>query len=451
MSKKLRELQASKAAAATAKVESLKAAGALLDKAHAEGRDLTDAEQADFNKFRAAADEKSADIERLQASIDLEQELVSASASAGSVVVIPGNAEGINVTDNVTKDPKCGFKSFGEYARSVRMAALPGNAPEQRLMPLRNAATPGVYGGEGTGADGGFLVPPQFAKDIYTLSLDEEALLPLTDNVEISGNSMVFPKDETTPWGTDGITVQWQAEATAATAAKPKLGTSALRLKKLMALVPITDELLEDTDALTSYLPKKIGSRMQWKINDTILFGAGGGVPLGALESGAAVTVSKDSGQTTGTLTVSNLANMMSQLPPGSFKNAVWILNNNVLPALFTLSLNNYPIYLPVGGGVGGLRASPYGMLLGRPVMVSQHANTFSSLGDVNLVDLSYYQSITKADGMETATSIHLYFDADATAFRTIFRMDGQSKIAAPIAPNKGTTKLSPFLQLQAR
>ncbi len=84
-------------------------------------------------------------------------------------------------------------------------------------------------------------------------------------------------------------------------------------------------------------------------------------------------------------------------------------------------------------------------------MIVSQHANTFSSLGDVLLVDLSYYQTITKAGGMQTATSMHLYFDADMTAFRTTFRMDGQSKIAAPITPAKGTATLSPFIQLAAR
>ena len=100
---------------------------------------------------------------------------------------------------------------------------------------------------------------------------------------------------------------------------------------------------------------------------------------------------------------------------------------------------------------MGGIQVSPYGTLLGRPVIVSQHANTFSSLGDVLLVDLSYYQTITKAGGMQTATSMHLYFDADMTAFRTTFRMDGQSKIAAPITPAKGTATLSPFIQLAAR
>ena len=159
---------------------------------------------------------------------------------------------------------------------------------------------------------------------------------------KLTGNSMAFPKDETTPWGTDGITVSWQAEAASAPAAKPKFGESALKLKKLMALVPITDELLSDTNALTSYMPKKVASRMQWKINESILFGGGQGIPLGALASGAVLTQAKDSGQATNTLSALNLANMIARLPPGSFKNAVWIVNNDVLPALFTLSLGNY-------------------------------------------------------------------------------------------------------------
>ena len=94
---------------------------------------------------------------------------------------------------------------------------------------------------------------------------------------------------------------------------------------------------------------------------------------------------------------------------------------------------------------------NPYGSLLGRPIIVSQHAKSFSSQGDVMLMDLSYYQTITKAEGMSTASSMHLYFDADATAFRTTFRVDGQSKIVAPITPANGSNTLSPFVQMGAR
>jgi len=229
------------------------------------------------------------------------------------------------------------------------------------------------------------------------------------------------------------------------------LALATLRLKKLMALVPTTDELLDDANALTSYLPQKVAVSIRWKANESILFGAGNGIPLGCMNGGAIVTVVKESGQPTQTLVPQNLAKMIARLPPGSFTNAVWIVNNDVLPALFTLSLGNYPIYLPIGQSAGGIQGSPYGTLLGRPVFVSQHANTFSSQGDVLLVDLSYYQTITKAGGMQTATSMHLYFDADLTAFRTTFRMDGQSKIQNPIAPAKGANALSPYIQLGAR
>ena len=324
-----------------------------------------------------------------------------------------------------------------------------GGAIDKRLS--FDAAAPGVYGNEGSGSDGGFLIPPEFSSEIFTFSLTDNALLPLTDGIEVAGNAMVFPKDETTPWGTNGIRAYWQGEAGAGQATKPVIGSTALRLKKLMALVPVSDEMLDDGSALASYLPKKIGASIQWKVNEAILFGAGNGLPLGAMNSGAVVTVAKDSGQATATLSATNLANMIARLPEGSFPNAVWIINNDVLPALFTMTLGNYPIYLPAGGATGGLQGSPYGTLLGRPIIVSQHASAFSSQGDVMLVDLSYYQTIKKAAGIQTMTSMHLYFDADATAFRTTFRMDGQSKIAAPITPAKSAKPLSPFVQLAAR
>ena len=46
-----------------------------------------------------------------------------------------------------------------------------------------------------------------------------------------------------------------------------------------------------------------------------------------------------------------------------------------------TLTLGNYPIYLPNGLSVGGIQVSPYGTLLGRPVFVSQHAKAMPTTG----------------------------------------------------------------------
>jgi HK97 family phage major capsid protein len=424
------------------KAAAIAAAKGLNDVAAAADRDLTADELSQYDAHMAEAAGLQARIERAEA-------LAAADVSGGFE---PAAGQRISVDENVENDPKRGFRSMGDFLKSVYGAAMVqtgGGAIDKRLV--IGAAAPSTFAGEGAGQDGGFLIPPEFSKEVFTFSMGDQALLQYTDEVNVTGNSMGFPRDETTPWGTNGIRAYWQGEAGAGAAGKPVLGLNTLRLKKLMALVPVSDEMLEDAVALNSYLPKKMGQSIQWKANESILFGAGNGQPAGALVAGGAVvTVAKDSGQAANTLTALNLANMIARLPEGSFPNAVWIINNDVLPALFTLTLGNYPIYLPAGTA-GGIQNSPYGTLLGRPVLVSQHANTFSSQGDVILVDLRYYQTITKAGGIQLATSMHLYFDADAAAFRTTFRMDGQSKITAPIAPAKGSNKLSPFVQLAAR
>jgi HK97 family phage major capsid protein len=431
MTQNIRALKAKKA-------EAHKTASHLLDQAAQEGRDLTAEEQASFDEHKAL-------IQGLNAQIERAEFLASEAAGLGGID-LPAAAV-ISVTDNVTADPKRGFKSFGEFAQSVKAAGVPGIRPDQRL-----AGAPSTYGNESTGADGGYAVPPEFSREIFRLSLGEDSLIPMTDNTNVGGNSMVFPKDETTPWGTDGIRAYWQAEASTATATKPKLGTTVLRLHKLMGLVPLTDELIADTNALDSYLPSKVGDSIRWKSNESILFGTGAGQPQGLLSSGAAISVAKETGQAAATVNIQNLSNMLARLMPGSLSSAVWMIHPSVIPQLFQLTLGNYPIFLPIGAGAGGAQSQGLAFqLMGRPVMVTQHASALGTVGDISLLDLSYYRTITKASGVETATSMHLYFDADATAFRAIFRLDGQSKIAAPVSPAKGSATLSPFVQLATR
>lgn len=424
------------------KAAALAAAKGLNATATAEKRDLTAEELTQF-------DAHMADAEALQANIERAERLEAADLGAE----VPDDAR-MTVDENVAKDPKGGFNFVGEFMKAVHgahAAKINGSAVDKRLLIGAAAPGAGTYASEGSGGDGGFLIPPEFGKEIFQLSLGSNAFLEMTDKVTVEGNSMSFPRDESTPWGTNGVRAFWQGEAGSGTATKPNFGYEALRLKKLMALVPVSDEMLDDSSAMASYLPKKIGASIQWKSNEAILFGTGTGLPQGAMNSGAVITVAKDSGQAASTLSPLNLANMIARLPEGSFPNSIWIINNDVLPALFTLTLGGFPIYFPAGSGTGAIQGSPYGTLLGRPVIISQHANTFSSKGDVMLVDLSYYQTITKATAVQTATSMHLYFDADATAFRTTFRMDGQSKISKAIDPAKGTTQLSPFVQLAAR
>ena len=432
MSKQLREFQSRKASL-------VKEARALTDRVASDNRDMTDDEVGAFDALRARIDAASASIDR-EAALIVDEARIGIASAVGPVV-----------TDNREGDAKRGFYSLGEFMQAVYQADKPGQSLDARLLPGGiGAAAPSTYSNEAAGQDGGFLVPPQFSQEIFKLSLGEDSLLPLTDNIELgSANTMAFPKDESTPWGNDGVRAYWQNEATAGAPTKLNLSGARLQLHKLFALVPASDEMLQDSTTLGSYLPGKMAQSIRWKSAEAFMFGTGNGQPAGAFNSAAVVTVVKESGQATNTLDPKNLAKMVSRLPPGSYGRAVWMINNDVLPALFTLVLGNYPIYIAPSGEA--FKAAPYGTLLGRPIIVTQHAKSFSSQGDVLLVDWKGYRTITKAGGIQMATSMHLYFDADATAFRASFRVDGQSKLSAPINPANGSATMSTFVQLGAR
>lgn len=429
MSKKLRELQSKK----TTLVQS---ARAVTDKADKESRDLTAEEVTQFDSIKAQIDASNASIER-------EYALIAEEAKLGIAAVTD-----FQVTENIEQDKKRGFRSFGDFARSVRSAAVPGaHGMDERL---RFAAAPGTFSNEAAGADGGFAVPPQFSQEIWRMSLGEGSLLPMTANTEVSGNSMVFPKDETTPWGGSGVQAYWKNEGPAGNGSKIALGADSLRLHEMMVLCPVTNELLEDAPALGSYLEPLASDRIQWKTNEAILFGTGAGQPYGCLNSKALVVVAKQAGQATQTILQPNISQMRSRLKTGELKNAVWIGNPDILSALEGLTVGNIPIFLPPGTGI---REGYDGTLNGRPLILSEHAAAFSSQSDLSLIALSGYRTITKAGGVETATSMHLYFDANATAFRFIFRMDGKPIISAPITPpaGKSTNSRSYFVTLGAR
>lgn len=451
----VRNLQAQHAA----EVDGMTKIAAILNE-----RDLTAEEQAQYDGHKAKA-------ASLKARVNTAMEAEAASAGLAPIEPGAGNQGGargegsvtlpagarIQSQENSDADPQRGFRSLGDFAAAVvgaSAASRTGNRFDPRLNSLWSApqaAVPGTYTGEGNGSDGGFLIPPGYSTSIFQLSLDEDSFLPLCDVVNIDGNAMAFPRDETTPWGTNGIRAYWQGEATQAQATKAVVGLDTLRLKKLIALTPVSDEMMADSSAMATYLPGKMSTSIRWKANEAILFGTGGAQPLGMMNSPAAIVQAKDVGQLTGTLSATNVANMMARLMPGSFRRALWLTNNDVLPAITTMTLGNQPIYMAPGSPQSPIGQAPYGMLLGRPLTITQHAKSFSSEADVSLVDFKGYRVITKAGGIETATSMHLYFDADSMAFRTTFRMDGAPMASQPVTPANGSNTLSHFIKLQAR
>lgn len=369
----------------------------------------------------------------------LNAKLLSA-ASAGPAHATYG--QGARAEDNADRKTM-GFKSMGEFAFHVRNASL-GNG---RLDPrLKAAAT--TYGNEGAGPDGGFAVPPQFASEIAALALEEQSLLSLADNTPVSGNSMSFPTDESTPWGTTGVIATWDGEAAAATQRKPVLGLDTLRLKKLRVLVPASDELLADSVAMTSHLVRKMSEAVLWKSNDAIINGVGPAMPRGILQAGCLVAQAKETSQTADTITAANVAKMYGRVIKGAGANLVWLVNPDAYQQIVTMTLGDQPIWTAPAQGA---RQAPDGMLFGRPIILTDACDTVGDQGDIILANMAGYRAITKAGGEEFSESMHLWFDQDVTAFKLVFRMDGQPALSAAVTPPNSAVTRSHFVALADR
>jgi len=351
-------------------------------------------------------------------------------------------------------DPRWGFKNLSDFALAVKHASFPGNNPDTRLINIAQKAPSGL--GEQTGSDGGFLIPPEFSSKILERMYADSALLQRTDQYTITGNSLVFPRNNETSratgsrWG--GVRAYWLEEGNQVTNSKPGFGRLTLNLHKLAVLIYCTDELLQDSGgmALEQYLLRVGSEEINFLVSDAILNGTGSGQPQGILNANCLVAVTKENGQAASTIVHENIVKMWSRLWAPCRQNAVWLINQDVEPQLHTMTLNvgtgGLPTYLPPGG----LSDKPYATLLGRPVLPVEQCSTLGTQGDIILADLEHYVTISKGI-IESAMSMHLRFDYDELAFRLIFRCDGQPWWATALTPYKGTNTQSCFIALGTR
>ena len=343
-----------------------------------------------------------------------------------------------------------GFSSLGEQLQRVAIAASPGGQTDQRLY---NAAS-GLN--ETISSEGGFLVQSDFSYQLLQGIFETGVLASRCNRIQISGNanSINLPAvDETSRatgsrWG--GIRSYWIAEADEKTASKPKIRSMELSLKKLTGLCYATDEVLADARILETVIRQGFADEFGFMLDDAIVNGTGAGQPLGFMNSGALVTIDKESGQADDTIAYENVMKMFSAMPGRNRRNAVWLINQAIEPQLYGMTLaigtGGQPVFLPSGGA----SERPYASLFGRPVIPIEQAAALGDLGDLCFADLSQY-ILAEKGGLQSDMSIHVRFEYDESLFRFILRVDGQPNISSPITPFKGSQQLSPFVVLGAR
>jgi HK97 family phage major capsid protein len=426
---KLRELQAALAVETDA--------AAAIDAAVPAGSLMSDEQRKQFDAHMEKAETLKGDIKRAEQLIENQRSVATA--------VEVSKPEG-------AKKP---WLSLGEQLSAIAKGTQMHQQGYTSRMDPRLFAALGAN--ETIPSEGGFLVAPEFADGILQKTYEVGEIASRCRKLPMSSSRLVMNAiDETSRatgkrWG--GIVSYWEAEGAPYTGTKPKFTQVQFTANKLIGLGYVTEEQLEDGPALEGYMRMAFPEEFGFQIDLAIFSGAGAGVPLGFQNAPCTIVQAKDSGQGANTVSAANVLNMKSRMWAPSFKNAVWLAEQSVEPQLLPLLIAGTAattaalLYTPPG--VLG-NNTPYGMLLGRPVIFVEQAAQLSTQGDLNLVDLTQYLLPTKTD-MRADTSIHVAFLTGEVAFRFMLRLDGQPWWKAPLTPYSGAASRSPFVTLASR
>lgn len=300
------------------------------------------------------------------------------------------------------------------------------------------------------GADGGFLIPEALRAQLLSVPLETAIVRPRAMIIPMDSLRVPFPTIDDVSHTANvfgGVVANWTDENATITENQPSFGRVNLEAKKLALYTEVPNELFMDSIiSLEAFLNQIYPQAIGYFEDDAFLVGNGAGRPLGALAvaNNALVSVTRD---TTSEINWEDIVNMYARMLPSSHPTAVWVVNQETIPQLFTMSLD-----IGTGGsavfltnGTGG----PPTSILGRPIMITEKVPALASAGDINFVDFRQYllgdrQTITMS------TSPHFKFQQDQTAIRATERVDGQPWLRSALTPRNGTNTLSPYVRLAA-
>jgi len=183
-------------------------------------------------------------------------------------------------------------------------------------------------------------------------------------------------------------------------------------------------------------------------LDKAVYNGDGVGKPLGLLQSGCKLDLTRTAG---GEIRFADIVNMETALWGRSDARAVYYANRRILPQLMNMSFktttgDQHPVFIQMNAGA---TVAPARFLMGRPVIFTEHNAALGSEGDIMLADLSQYLFASKA-GLKTAMSMHVRFLYEEQVFRFSFRADGTHAWDVPLTRAQNDGQESPLITLAA-
>jgi HK97 family phage major capsid protein len=365
------------------------------------------------------------------------------------------------------------FRNLAEQLLAV-MEAANSSKRDPRLLGVqqraeiafreeRAARGAAAGGSEMVPSDGGFLVAPEFTRDIMKRVYLTGDIIARCLRVPVSSSSYKFPQiDESSRVSGSrlgGVQVYAEEEGanilpaslqSTSASMKPTFNQPTVAVNKITGLLRITDELARDTAAFDTWASYAFSQELRFKLETYIVNGTGAGTPLGIMKSGALITTPIQLGQATHSIVNQNVIAMLQNLWPPSMKNACWLYNNDVLPSL--LQLQNVV-------GTAGSQSNLFhfaedegetNRLCGIPAFPSEYCQAAGTPGDLILADFSRYVLAIR-EFIRGEVSIHVLFVSDESLFRFVMRVGGEPIDPRPVTPANGSSQTSTYVALAAR
>jgi len=347
-------------------------------------------------------------------------------------------APSVQVTRDEGDQP---FASDGEMFLAVKRAAL-GDGFDPRLRSRKVLDATGIN--EQNPAEGGYLLSPQtsqkWLENMY--SVGEILRRVSRDPVGPNSNSMTYKGiDETSRVDGSrkgGIQAGWVGEGGTISGSKPKYREVEIKLRKDGALVYATDEQMQDTPNLESWINRAVPEELVFVAEDAVIEGIGGAMPLGIMKSPSLLTLPRD---TASTVKFADIIAMWARRYAG-LRDYVWLVHQDVMPQLDSMVIGTDAPPRFVDYGVDGTVR-----MKGCPVLEVEYAQSLNTSGDIMLASLSQYQVIDKA-GVQSASSIHVGFVTGEMCWRFTYRMGGAPLWHSVVTPFHGSNTVSPFVVL---
>jgi HK97 family phage major capsid protein len=359
------------------------------------------------------------------------------------------------------------MRQFGEALMLLaRGWNRPGDGPDSIVPQVREIAR--AWTGGAGGASGGYLIKPEWVDLIWdkVRFYPSIALVRWFRTRSRETYIRIFnerSRADGSRYG--GILAYWGSEELAPLpniASLPALAQADFYLSRLIVYINgISRDLLADADLLPETLCTAVVNEFAFQIERAVLTGNGTAQPQGIVNASATVSVAKDGGQTSGTISTTNIDNMWKSLYGPCRRGAVWLANDDTAAALDEVaSAANWPQsqYLPQG-----VSANPWPLIKGRPLLPAEACPQIGTPGDLILFDPTQYALMfhvmadrrpelelaievparmtgVAADVMEARYSEYRLYDTDQVPFMFKMRGDGRPLWSSTMTNINGAT-----------